>query len=148
VDAATSTPECSPDRLRISGPISADTTSVATVKLSGVVIGVGGLTSTAVASYAFTLRDILHGELQSTGSHDVGAGAIKYVTATANANCQNPGQCLGFVALSGTFDVLESSPRYRATFTLTDLHEYDDSSSSAGAAMAGTITGCIDAPAN
>jgi hypothetical protein len=145
-DATISSPDCSPDRLRIAGAVSADTPSVATVKLAGVVIGVGGLTPGAAESYALTLKDILNGELQSPGAHDVATASIKYVTATASANCQQPGQCLGFVALAGTFTVLEASPRYRATFTLDQLHAYDDASPSPGAAIPGTATGCIDAP--
>lgn len=148
-DAATSTADCTPDRQRMSGAFEADTPSVATVKLGGVVIGTGGFAPGAeLKSYAFTLRDITHGELQTVGTHDVAIAALKYVTATATANCQLPGQCLGFVALDGTFEVLESSPRYRATFTLGQLHAYDDASTSAGAAISGTVTGCIDAPGN
>ena len=52
--------------------------------------------------------------------------------------------CSGFYAQSGTFTVIQIHPRYQATFALGDLYERRDNSGANGAAMTGTITGCID----
>ncbi|MBL0216922.1 MAG: hypothetical protein IPQ07_23965 [Myxococcales bacterium] len=146
-DAAVSGSACTPDQSRMSGAFEVNTPSVATVKVAGTVVGVGGFgTGSPPTTYAFTLVDVLHGELATVGPHDVAAANLKYLAATEHADCQMPGMCNGFIAASGTYEVLEATPRYRATFTLAGLHAYDGSSTVLGAPIAGQVTGCIDAP--
>lgn len=127
----------------MSGAYTFETRSVATVELQGSVIGVGGFGS-PTTSYAFTVRDILTATLATPGVRDVGATNLKFVVASANANCENPGECEGFIARAGTFEVLGTAP-YRARFDVTDIVAFDGSSSSAMPPIAGSISGCLHA---
>jgi hypothetical protein len=136
--------KCGTEQLQMSGAFSANTPSAAVVTVNNVVIGVGGLGLGATTSYALSLRDPLHGELATTGVHDVATANLEYLSSPASANCQTAGECDGFVATTGMFEVEAVSP-YRASFTLGDLHAYDGSSSTLGAAIAGEVTGCVAA---
>ena len=136
--------KCGTEQLQMSGAFSVDTPSAAVLSVNNVVIGVGGLGAGATTSYALSLEDPLHGELATAGVHDVASANLKYLSAPASANCQTAGQCTGFVATTGMFEI-ESETPYRASFTLGDLHAYDGSSSALGAAIAGEVTGCVAA---
>ncbi|HVK85178.1 MAG TPA: hypothetical protein VM513_13770 [Kofleriaceae bacterium] len=136
--------DCEGEHLALRGLKDLDADSVATVELDSAVIGVGGFLPGATASYALTVRNVLADQLATVGDHDVGAINIKYVEAPANANCQTPGECWGFVATAGTFTVLSTSP-YRAEFTLADLHDHDGSSDTLGPAISGKVYGCLTA---
>ena len=138
---------CGAEELGMTGAFELSTLSIATVKVNNVVVGVGGFGAgnPPSTSYTLSLRNALVGELGSVGVHDVTAANLKYLVAPANANCQTAGACAGFVATSGTYEVLATSPHYRATFWLTGLHAYDGSTSTLGAAVAGQVTGCLDA---
>jgi len=127
----------------MSGAYTFETRSVATVEVQQRVVGVGGFGS-PTTSYAFTVFDILTAEVATIGVHDVGAAHLKFLLAPANANCQNAGECAGFIARAGTYEVVGSAP-YRATFDLDDIVAYDGSSSSPMLPMAGRITGCLEA---
>jgi hypothetical protein len=136
---------CDSEQLAMSGAFEASTPSAATVHLSGSILGVGGFTADATASYVFVVRDYLQDNLQAVGTHDVAAEPVKYVEAAASADCTKPGQCSGFVALTGTVEVLAVAP-FHATFTLSDLHVTDGSSDVPGEPIAGSVTGCLFAP--
>lgn len=127
----------------MSGAYTFETRSAATIELQGSVIGVGGFGS-PMTSYAFTVRDILNANLATPGIQDVAATNLKFVVASANANCENSGECDGFIARAGTYEVLGTAP-YRATFEVTDIVAYDGSSSSPMPPIAGSITGCLQA---
>lgn len=135
---------CGTEQLQMTGAFSANTPSAAVVTVNNVVIGVGGFNITASETYALSLLDPLHGELASAGVHDVGTANLKYLSSTASQNCQTAGQCQGFIATSGMFEIESTSP-YRASFTLNDLHVYDGTSTTPGAAIAGQVTGCVAA---
>jgi hypothetical protein len=135
---------CGTEQLQMTGAFSVDTQSAAVLTVNNVVIGVGGLGAGATTSYALSLQDPLHGELATAGVHDVASANLKYLSSPASANCQTAGECTGFVATTGMFEI-ESETPYRASFTLGELHAYDGSSSTLGAAIAGEVTGCVAA---
>jgi hypothetical protein len=136
---------CASERLSMTGAFDVETSSVSTFTLSGSVIGVAGFVPPS-SSYSFVAREPAAAPLGTVGTYDVAATNLSYLTGSASANCAMPDQCEGFVAMSGTFEVVSTEP-YRATFTLGTLHEYDGSSSTLGAAMTGTIEGCLEAAA-
>lgn len=136
--------KCGTEQLQMSGAFSNNTPSAAVLTVNNVVIGVGGLGARATTSYTLSLRDPLQGELATAGVHDVAGANLKYLTSAASANCQMAGQCQGFIATSGMFEIESESP-YRASFTLSGLHAYDGSSSALGADVAGEVTGCVAA---
>jgi hypothetical protein len=137
---------CASERLSMTGAFDVETSSVSIYKLSGSVIGVAGFASPS-ASYSFVVRESTAAQVGMIGAYDVAATNLAYLEGSATANCQMPGQCDGFVATSGTFEVVSTEP-YRATFSLANLHAYDGSSTTLGAAMSGTIEGCLEAAAD
>jgi hypothetical protein len=145
-DAAVDTPvvagDCSTgEHVTLQGAFALDVASAAVVTLSDKVIGVGGA-PTPGTIYTLSVRRPTMTDLDAVGVHDVATTNLKYLTGTG---CSTAGACSGFFALGGTVTVTETSPRYRATFTLTDLYHHDDTSDQLGAPIAGTITGCVNA---
>lgn len=138
---------CTPgnDRLVIGGVFSIDTQQIANVTVSGKVVGVGG--QHGGNTVAFSVRDTLADDVATLGVHDVATTNMKQLEVPPGSDCSIAGACTGFFALSGTFTVLEVQPRYRATFTLGDLHERHDNTNTEGPAIAGTVTGCLDVQA-
>jgi hypothetical protein len=134
---------CTSERFAMTGALDVQTRSVSIYRISGAVIGIAGLT-TASSSFSFTVRDFVADQLGAIGIYDAADTNIRYLEAAATANCMMPGQCNGFIATSGTFEVVSDQP-YRATFSLGDLHAYDGSSTTLGAAMSGTVAGCFEA---
>ncbi len=89
-------------------------------------------------------------DLEALGDHDVATQNLTslhmpYDPASTGHTC-DPGNtvCHGFYAQGGTYTANAVHPRYQATFTLSNLHDRTDNTSPPGAAIAGTITGCID----
>lgn len=149
VDAPAASGTCTPgnDRLLIDGAFVVDTQMVGFVTVGGKVIGVAG--QHAGKTLGFTVRDVLADDVDALGDHDVAAANMKHLEGPPATDCATAplGTCIGFFALAGTFTVTEVQPRYRATFTLSELHERHDSSDQLGSALAGTVTGCIDVQA-
>lgn len=140
--------DCASEQLGMDGAFDVHTPSAATLLFNHSIIGVAGFgDSNGTTSYSLTLRDPLVGELGTIGVYDVAAHPLKYLVAPANADCQVAGECSGFVAVGGTFEVLAVQPMYRASFTLDTLSAYDGSSAAPGAAIAGQVTGCVTAAA-
>lgn len=145
-DAAVDTPvvtgDCSSgEHVTLQGAFTLDVPSAAVVTLSDKVIGVGGA-PTPGTIYTLSVRRPTMTDLDAVGVHDVATTNLKYL---AGSGCSTAGACTGFFALGGTVTVTETTPRYRATFTLTDLYHHDDTSDQLGAPIAGTITGCVNA---
>ena len=138
---------CSPtiDRLSLRGAFEVETSSVAYVTSAGKVVGVAGVV--AGKSFAFSVRDVVHADVDALGDHDVAATNLKFLEMTPGSDCSTAGSCTGFFALAGTYTVLEVQPRYRATFSLSDLSERHDNTNQAGAPLPGTISGCLDVAA-
>jgi hypothetical protein len=136
--------ECEDEHLALRGLYELDIESVATVEINNAVIGVAGFLPGATESYALTVRNALSDQVATIGDYDVSETNIKYLHAPANADCQNAGECTGFIATVGTFTVLSTSP-YRAEFTLEELHDHDGSSDALGPAISGKIYGCLAA---
>lgn len=84
--------------------------------------------------YSLSLRHVTMGNFDAVGDYNIATQNLKYFEEDH-----------GFFALAGTLHVTEVSPRYRATFELTDLHHHDDTSDTMGAAIAGSVTGCVNA---
>jgi hypothetical protein len=132
------------DRLILSGAWTFNHSSVSLITLDMRVIGVSGnLPAPAFGNYTFTVRDAM-ADIDALGDHDIVMKNLKYLEQMGS--CATPGNCNGFFAKAGTFTVTEVTPRYRATFTLTDLYARMDTSNTEGAPIAGTITGCMSAP--
>jgi hypothetical protein len=135
------------DRLVIDGAFTVDTQTIGFVTVAGKVIGVAG--QHAGKTIGFTVRDALGDDLDALGDHDVATKNMKHLESPPGTECETApiGTCRGFFALAGTFTVSQVQPRYRATFTLTELHERHDSTDQLGAPIAGTVTGCLDVQA-
>lgn len=135
------------ERLRITGAYAIDTSSAATVTRESTVIGLNGLH--ANKTYVLTVRNALTQDLGAVGSYDVATTNLKHLEIPPGADCDTApaGTCKGFFALAGTFIVESVQPRYRATFTLTDLREHSTHGDAPGAQIAGTATGCLDVAA-
>jgi hypothetical protein len=149
-DGAVQAGTCTPignDRLVMSAPFNVDTQSVAYVTVGGKLVGVGGLS--AGKTLAFSVRNVLTQSFDWTGDQDVALTNLKYLETPSGADCDTdpPGTCKGFFAVAGTFRILQTQPRFRATFELTDLREHNDTSNTAGPSIAGMVTGCVDAEA-
>jgi hypothetical protein len=133
------------DRILIDGAYSFVHGSPGLVTIDGKVIGVSGaIPGQPPKTYSFVIRDIAAGDLDTVGAHDVAAQNLKFLEQPSGG-CDTGG-CTGFFAKAGTYTVTESAPRYRATFTLSDLAARTDATDTEGPALAGTITGCINAP--
>lgn len=131
------------DRFVLAGSVAVESSSVAPVWSDSKVIGVNGAMPSAEL-FAFTTRSFAD-HLDAVGTHDVANVNLRYLAIPSGADCSTPsGGCRGFFALGGTYTVVEVQPRYRATFELTHLRERVDDSDQPGAAIVGTITGCID----
>lgn len=141
----TELPACNDEGLTMMGAIVRATPSASTFTVGGQIIGVAGFDATGAKSYAFTVRDTLTASLGQLGAHDVAAEPLKFLEAARDADCQQPDACEGFIAQGGTVDVTSLAP-LRATFTLTSLVEANDAIDTLGAAIAGSVTGCLFAP--
>lgn len=141
-DCATGT-----ERLAITGAYKLDTQSAAPVTREGSVIGLNGLHASNI--YAFSVRNAITQDVGTVGTYDLSTTNLKHLEFPAGTDCDTApaGTCKGFFALAGTFVVKSVQPRYRATFTLTDLRERTTSGGAPGAAIAGTATGCLDVAA-
>jgi len=129
----------------LAGAVALDSASAGTITVDGKVGGINGR-STIGRFYALNLRDIVGGgNLDSVGDHDIAMLPLKYIDKAPDVDCSQPSACRGFFALAGTWTVIETLPRYRASFVLSDLYRHDDTTNQLGAAMAGTVTGCVDA---
>lgn len=135
---------CDSERMTLTGLVDITTESVATVEVNQAVIGVGGFLPGATGTYALTVREALTGQLATVGTYDVADANMKYIAAPANADCQVPGMCSGFIATAGSLEVLSTSP-YRAEFTFDVLHDHDGSSDTLGPAVTGRVFGCLQA---
>ncbi len=135
-------PSCAGERIHLSGVYELDSPSAAVVEVSTRIVGVGGFTANAAGSYSMVARDVLTDDFAALGVHDVALENVKFLTGAASASCQSPGECTGFIARSGRFEVIGLSP-YRATFVLGDLYSYDGSTTAPGAAISGEVTGCV-----
>jgi hypothetical protein len=135
-------PSCAGERIHLAGAFELDSASAAVVEVSTRIVGVGGFTANAAGSYSMVARDVLTDDFAALGVHDVALKNVKLLTGAASAGCQSPGECTGFIARSGRFEVTGLSP-YRATFALGDLYSYDGSTTAPGAAIAGEATGCV-----
>ncbi|MBS1122530.1 MAG: hypothetical protein H6Q90_4758 [Deltaproteobacteria bacterium] len=157
VDAAQSTADssidgppqsgaCTPgnDRLLMNGAFVLDTQTITYVTVGGKVAGFGGPHGGDTVS--FSVRSALTQDLDALGDHDVATTNMKFLEQPTGVDCSTApaGTCNGFFALAGTFTVTQIQPRYRATFTLTDLREHHDITDQLGAPIAGTVTGCLD----
>lgn len=134
-------------RLVLTGAHAVDMANVSPVEVSGNVTGVAGTDGTDLVT--FGLRQAFAAHLESLGEHDVAEKNLMFYQHPSGTDCAFAplGVCKGFFAMAGTFTVLEVAPRYRATFTLSDLYERALTDSDPGAAIAGSITGCLDVPA-
>lgn len=116
--------------------------SVSTVTVADRVVGISGSTQGRVIT--FTVRRPATDNLDAVGSYDAATINIKYLQTTVGSDCAMAGACDGFFALAGTIVVEETTPRFRATFELTDLYEHDDTSDELGPALPGSVNACID----
>ncbi len=141
--AAASDCDGTSDQFAFTGAISAEHVSFGFTKSNGKIVGTGGAAHNSDL-IAFNLRD-LQFELETLGDHDVAVENLTALRGPLGASCEAGNTvCHGFFALAGTFTVEQVIPRYRARFTLSDLRERNDNFSPPGAAIAGTIAGCID----
>lgn len=131
-DVAVSTCD-SGEHMTLHGAFDLDVASAATTTFGGHVIGITGAT-TPQTVYALSLRHVTMGNFDAIGDYDIATQNVKYL---ADGH--------GFFALAGTLHVTQTTPRYRATFELTDLRAHDDTSDTLGAPIAGTVTGCVNA---
>src|SRR5262249_1996725 len=89
---------------------------------------------------ALSLRDYIHFDLET--DRDVAIANLKYFRVPL-AGC-SLGTCSGFYALAGSYRVTALHPGYQATFSLDDLHEHRAPTDEPGAAIPGSVDGCID----
>ena len=132
------------ERFILTGAVTLDAHSAAAFTISGKVGGVVGAPMPD-RLYSLAPRAQLATDFDVVGVHDIATVPVKFMDKKNNADCSEPDACRGFFALAGTLEVLEHDPRYRATFTLTDLYRHDDTTNTIGAPFAGTITGCVNA---
>jgi len=136
---------CAEEGLSLSGAVTRSTRSASVITVGCAIIGIGGIDVSTQKSYSFVTRDVLHTNLNRVGTHDVSVEQVKFLEAESGDDCTEPDQCTGFVAQAGTVEVASLDP-FSATFTLSALVESNDSTSTLGPAMSGTVTGCMFAP--
>ncbi|HTL37072.1 MAG TPA: hypothetical protein VL326_28250 [Kofleriaceae bacterium] len=115
------------------GAFDVEVASAGRVTSGGHVIAVVGA-ATPQRFYSLSLRHILTDNFDTVGDYDISAHNMKYFEEDH-----------GFFALAGTVHVTQTTPRFRATFELTDLHHHDDQTDTMGAPIAGSVTGCVNA---
>jgi hypothetical protein len=71
---------------------------------------------------------------------------MSFVREPLSGLCSADTPCPGWYAFAGAYHVISVHPRYRATFTLTDLRARQYASDPPGDPIDGTIVGCVDAP--
>lgn len=135
---------CDSEGMTLTGLVDVTTPSAATVEVNSAVIGIAGILPGASETYTLTVRAALTGQLATVGTYDVAATHMTYLATPADADCQTPGACSGFIATAGTLEVLSTAP-YRAEFTFDTLHAHDGSSDTLGPAITGAIVGCLQA---
>ena len=112
------------------------------VTSGGHVVGMGG---SAPNTDVLSFNTLLLEELDTLGDHDIAVENLQALRAPFNQSCDTGNTvCHGFFADAGTYTVHALHPRYQATFTLSDLYERSDNTGPRGAAIAGTIAGCVD----
>ncbi|MEP6860274.1 MAG: hypothetical protein ABJE66_06630 [Deltaproteobacteria bacterium] len=116
--------------------------------LGGKIVGIAGSGLNAdILSFNLTKFTF---DLEALGDHDVATQNLTSLhmpyDPASNGHTCDPGNtvCHGFYAQSGTYTVNAVHPRYQATFTLSNLKDRTDNTSPPGAAIAGTLTGCVD----
>lgn len=133
---------CSSEEIYMVGAFEAHAASAGTVRVDNEVVGVEGFLGTK--GYSLFVNSPLADNL-TLGDLDVAAHPLRYVESTGNGDCTGTGVCHGFIAMAGTISVDDVAP-FHAEFALSDLHETDGASSTPGAAIAGSVTGCFFAP--
>lgn len=133
---------CPAEGTQIDGAYSFGTASAATYEVSGHIVGVAGFNIEGTASYKLGAHDGLSRSLDAIQTYDAATTPISLLVGPKDADCSTAGQCEGFIGRAGTFEVTSLAP-YRAQFQLSDLVAYDGSNSAGGAAIAGTVTGCL-----
>jgi hypothetical protein len=132
------------DRFVLEGPVAIESTSLGPITVEGKVAGFSGAAGGGDV-FGFSKRHTpFDGDFDALGAHDIAGVHVKYLQFPFNADCSVAGSCHGFIALAGTVTVHELSPRFRATFDLTELFARSDNSDVQGAPLAGAITGCVD----
>jgi hypothetical protein len=130
------------DAFTFSGPLAFDAYDFGMITSGGQVVGLAGSAFNADVM-SFATRPL--SELETAGAHDIAVQNLTALRAPFDQSCDTGNTvCHGFFAHAGTYTVHAVHPRYQATFTLSDLYERSDNFGPAGAAIAGTITGCID----
>ena len=133
---------CASEHVHMSGAVEVDSPSASTMRIASRIVGVAGFTPGAVGSYSLLARDSSADDFATVGVHDIAITNIKFLTGDASADCRQPGQCSGFVARAGRYEVTGLAP-YHATFVFNDLYADDGSSNNPGNPIAGQITGCV-----
>lgn len=132
------------DRFVLDGAFAIDSEELGPVTVEDKVAGFMGAAGGGNI-FSLTKRHVpLDGDFDEVGVHDIAGVHVKYLEFPFNSDCSVSGTCHGFFALAGTVEVLEVSPRFRATFSLTELVERSDNTDEQGAPIAGTVTGCVD----
>lgn len=104
-----------------------------------------GLAGSALNTDVLAFNTNPFAELETLGDHDIATENIQALRAPFNQSCDTGNTvCHGFFAHAGTYTVHALHPRYQVTFTLSSLFERTDNFGPPGAAIVGTITGCID----
>jgi hypothetical protein len=134
---------CTGESFQLQGAMSLVTASASTVTVGGHVSGVAG-SAGPNRVYALNAHLAASGTIDAVGTYDVSLLKLQYLDQPFDGCSSGP--CTGFFAMAGEYNVIETQPMYRASFTLRDLHERENSSSPPGAAIAGEITGCVSAP--
>jgi hypothetical protein len=115
------------------GAFELEVASAAAATSGGHVIAFVGA-ATPQRYYSLSVRRVLTGNFDAVGDYDVATQNMKFYEEDH-----------GFFALAGTVHVTQTTPRFRATFELTDLHHHDDTSDTMGAPIVGSVTGCVNA---
>jgi hypothetical protein len=152
LDAATQQPADAPgavnscggtgNTLTYSGAVSFDAYDFGMVTSNSIIVGfaASSLNADVLTFNSRTLTD-----LQALGDHDIATNNLTAMRGPFNTECSTGNTvCHGFYADAGTYTVHAVHPRYQVTFTISNLFDRTDNESGPGAAIAGSITGCVD----
>jgi hypothetical protein len=130
------------DAFVFSGAVAFQAYDFGMVTSNGQIVGLAG---SALNTDVMTFNSRGLTELQTIGAHDIAVQNLTALRAPFNQSCDTGNTvCHGFFARAGTYTVLAVHPRYQVTFTLSDLTARTDNAGPPGAAIAGSIAGCID----
>jgi hypothetical protein len=130
------------DAFVFSGAVAFQAYDFGMITSNGQIVGLAG---SALNTDVMTFNSHALTELETAGPHDVAVQNITSLRAPFDQSCDTGNTvCHGFFAHAGTYTVHAVHPRYQVTFTLSDLYERSDNASPPGAAIAGSISGCID----